>query len=131
MLITRCNAKSLVVITLSALLMAISLSCQNETKKRSDRVSLNEAFLLSGKHQARYDLVSDSLYEVGAISSKIIDLSDADKYDRLVQIAAIRERLLILRNRGYYETATILALDALKRFSIDEADDDDTVYDRP
>ena len=155
MLITRCNAKSLVVITLSALLMAISLSCQNETKKRSERVSLNEAFLLSGKHQARYDLVSDSLYEVGAISSvmrdflhgyyvmygeenydradtifkKIIDLSDADKYDRLVQIAAIRERLLILRNRGYYETATILALDALKRFSIDEADDDDTVYD--
>ena len=155
MLITRCNAKSLVVITLSALLMAISLSCQNETKKRSERVSLNEAFLLSGKHQARYDLVSDSLYEVGAISSvmrdflhgyyvmygeenydradtifkKIIDLSDADKYDRLVQIAAIRERLLILRNRGYYETATILALDALKRFSIDEAYDDDTVYD--
>ena len=155
MLITRCNAKSMVAITLSALLMAISLSCQNETKKRSERVSLNEAFLLSGKHQARYDLVSDSLYEVGAISSvmrdflhgyyvmygeenydradtifkKIIDLSDADKYDRLVQIAAIRERLLILRNRGYYETATILALDALKRFSIDEADDDDTVYD--
>jgi serine phosphatase RsbU (regulator of sigma subunit) len=145
----------MVAITLSALLMAISLSCQNETKKRSERVSLNEAFLLSGKHQARYDLVSDSLYEVGAISSvmrdflhgyyvmygeenydradtifkKIIDLSDADKYDRLVQIAAIRERLLILRNRGYYETATILALDALKRFSIDEADDDDTVYD--
>ena len=155
MLITRCNAKSMVAITLSALLMAISLSCQNETKKRSDRVSLSEALLLSGKHQARYDLVSDSLYEVGAISSvmrdflhgyyvmygeenydradtifkKIIDLSDADKYDRMVQIAAIRERLLILRNRGYYETATILALDALKRFSIDEADDDDTVYD--
>ena len=120
----------MVAITLSALLMAISLSCQNETKKRSDRVSLNEAFLLSGKHQARYDLVSDSLYEVGAISSvmrdflhgyyvmygeenydradtifkKIIDLSDADKYDRLVQIAAIRERLLILRNRHYLGT---------------------------
>ena len=145
----------MVAITLSVLLMAISLSCQNETKKRSDRVSLSEALLLSGKHQARYDLVSDSLYEVGAISSvmrdflhgyyvmyegmnynkadtifqKIIDLSDADKYDRMVQIAAIRERLLILRNRGYFETATILALDALKRFSIDEADDDDTVYD--
>ena len=155
MLITRCNAKSMVAITLSALLMAISLSCQNETKKRSDRVSLSEAFLLSEKHQARYDLVGDSLYEVGAISSvmrdflhgyyvmyegmnynradtifqKIIDLSDAGKYDRMIQIAAIRERLLILRNRGYYETATILALDALKRFSIDEADDDDTGYD--
>ena len=155
MLITRCNAKSMVAFTLSALLMAIALSCQNETKKRSDRVSLSEAFLLSNKHQARYDLVSDSLYEMGAISSvmrdflhgyyvmyegmdydradtifqKIIDLSDADKYDRMVQIAAIRERLLILRNRGYYETATILALDALKRFSIDEAYDDDTVYD--
>ena len=155
MIITRCNAKSMVAITLSVLLMAISLSCQNETKKRSDRVSLSEAFLLSNKHQARYDLVSDSLYEKGAISSvmrdflhgyyvmyegmnydradtifqKIIDLSDADKYDRMVQIAAIRERLLILRNRGYYETATILALDALKRFSIDEAYDDDTVYD--
>ncbi len=155
MLITRCNAKLMVAFTLSALLMAITLSCQNETKKRSDRVSLSEAFLLSDKHQARYDLVSDSLYEMGAISSvmrdflhgyyvmyegmnydradtifqKIINLSDADKYDRMVQIAAIRERLLILRNRGYYETATILALDALKRFSIDEANDDDTVYD--
>ena len=61
MLITRSNAKSMVVITLSALLMAIALSCQNETKKRSDRISLNEAFLLSGKHHARYDSVSDSL----------------------------------------------------------------------
>ena len=145
----------MVVITLLALLMAISLSCQNETKIRSDRVSLSEAFLLSEKHKARYDLVSDSLYEVDAISSvmrdflhgyyvmyeevnydkadtifqKIIALNDADRYDRLVQIAAIRERLLILRNRGYYETATILALDALKRFSIDEANDDETVYD--
>ena len=73
MLITRSNAKSMVVITLSALLMAISLSCQNETKIRSDRVSLSEAFLLSEKHQARYDLVGDSLYEVGAISSVMRD----------------------------------------------------------
>ena len=73
MLITRCNAKSMVAITLSVLLMAISLSCQNETKKRSDRVSLSEAFLLSNKHQARYDLVSDSLYEKGAISSVMRD----------------------------------------------------------
>ena len=145
----------MVVITLLALLMAISISCQTATKKHSDYVSLSEAFLLSEKHKARYDLVSDSLYEVDAISSvmrdflhgyyvmyeevnydkadtifqKIIALNDADRYDRLVQIAAIRERLLILRNRGYYETATILALDALKRFSIDEANDDETVYD--
>ena len=145
----------MVVSTLLAMLMAISISCQTTTNPRSDYVSLSEAYLLSEKHNARYDLVSDSLYEAGAISSvmrdflrgfyvmyeevdydkadtifqKIIALNDADRYDRLVQIAAIRERLLILRNRGYYETATILALDALKRFSIDEANDDETVYD--
>ena len=140
---------------LSALLMASAVSCKTETKKQSERLSLNEVFLISEKHNARYDIVGDSLYKAGAISSvmldflqgyyetyeksnydkadtifqKIIDISDADKFDRQIQIAATRERLLVLRNKGHYETATVLALDALKRFSIDDAEGDDTAYD--
>ena len=140
---------------LSALLMASAVSCKTETKKQSERLTLNEVFLISEKHNARYDIVGDSLYKAGAISSvmldflqgyyetyeksnydkadtifqKIIDISDADKFDRQIQIAATRERLLVLRNKGHYETATVLALDALKRFSIDDAEGDDTAYD--
>jgi tetratricopeptide (TPR) repeat protein len=99
--------------------------------------------------------MADSLYEAGVISNamhdffhayyvayeesnfdkadtifqRILDIRDADKYDRQVQIAAIRERLMILRNKGHYETATVLALEALKRFSIDDAKGDNTAYD--
>ena len=84
--------------------------------------------------------MADSLYKAGAISTamydffhayyigyeeynfdkadsiyqRILEINDADKYDRQVQIAAVRERLIILRNKGHYETAIAVALEALK-----------------
>ena len=143
------------IFVLSALLMMTTTSCQHEARKQSDRVSLSDAFSLGDKYHGRCDLMADSLYEAGVISNamhdffhayyvayeesnfdkadtifqRILDIRNADKYDRQVQIAALRERLMILRNKGHYETATVLALEALKRFSIDDAKGDNTAYD--
>ena len=146
---------SIVLFVLSVCLMVVFTSCQSETKKQSDRVSLSKAFSIGDTYGKRCDLMADSLYKAGAISTamcdffhayyigyeeynfdkadsiyqRILEINDADKYDRQVQIAAVRERLIILRNKGHYETATAVALEALKRFSVEDAEGDDTAYD--
>ena len=110
---------------LTAVLMASVISCKNETKKQDKQISLVEMLHLGAKdHQLLFAQRGDSLYEAGLISeiakdymhgyqemyvANDFDKADSvfqlivapelsDRYDRSVQIAAAKERILILYN---------------------------------
>ena len=141
---------------LTAVLMASVISCKNETKKQDKQISLVEMLHLGAKdHQLLFVQRGDSLYEAGLISETArdymhgyqemyvandFDKADSvfqlivapelsDRYDRSVQIAAAKERILILSRRGQYELSVMQALDALKRFTIEDAEEDVVTFD--
>ena len=138
-----------IALTVAVLLTALS-SCKNEIKQQSSHTDILQTIMIASSADSRYAEVGDSLYNEGAISEtmrdymhclediyiigdydkadtalqKIIEQPNADKYDRLVQIAAISERILVQTNYGHIETTTILALNALKQYKIEEAEKD-------
>lgn len=138
-----------IALTVVVLITALS-SCKNEIKQQSSHTDILETIMIASSADSRYAEVGDSLYNEGAISEtmrdymhclediyiigdydkadttlqKIIEQPNADKYDRLVQIAAISERILVQTNYGHIETTTILALNALKQYKIEEAEND-------
>ena len=93
-----------------------------------------------------YAEVADSLYAAGTISetmrdylygyfefyelydfnkadsifTEVVDRKNVDKYDRMVQVSAAYERTYIQQLQGHIETSTVMALDALKRFKLEE-----------
>ena len=101
-----------------------------------------------------YAEVADSLYAAGTISetmrdylygyfefyelydfnkadsifTEVVDRKNVDKYDRMVQVSAAYERTYIQQLQGHIETATVLALDALKRFKLEEMSEDKAAY---
>ena len=101
-------------------------------------------------HQLLFAQRGDSLYQAGLISETFRDYMHAyqeiyvnaqydkadsilqmilkrdlsNRYDRSVQIDAAQSRIIILNNRGQYELSVMQALDALKRFSIEDAEVD-------
>ena len=138
-------------IALTAVVLITALSsCKHEIKHNSSHTDILETIMIASSADSRYAEVGDSLYNEGAISEtmrdymhclediyiigdydkadtalqKIIEQPNADKYDRLVQIAAISERILVQTNYGHIETTTILALNALKQYQIEEAEKD-------
>lgn len=138
-----------IALTVAVLLTALS-SCKNEIKQQSSHTDILQTIMIASSADSRYAEVGDSLYNEGAISEtmrdymhclediyiigdfdkadtalqKIIEQPNADKFDRLVQIAAISERILVQTNYGHIETTTILALNALKQYKIEEAEKD-------
>ena len=134
----------------AAVLIAAFSSCKHETKQQSGHRDILQTIMIASSADNRYAEVGDSLYNEGAISEtmrdymhclediyisgdfdkadtalqKIIEQQNADKFDRLVQIAAISERILVQNNYGHIETTTILALNALKQYKIEEAEND-------
>ena len=138
-----------IALTVAVLLTALS-SCKNEIKQQSSHTDILKTIMIASSADSRYAEVGDSLYNEGAISEtmrdymhclediyiigdydkadtalqKIIEQPNADKFDRLVQIAAISERILVQTNYGHIETTTILALNALKQYKIEEAEKD-------
>lgn len=144
------------VIVLSAVLMASVVSCKNETKKQEKLTSLVELLHLGAKdHQLLFEKRGDSLYKAGLISEAArdymrgyqkmyveneFDKADSifqlivapelsDRADRSVQIAAAKERILILSRYGQYELSVMQALDALKRFTVEDAEADVVTFD--
>ncbi len=101
-----------------------------------------------------YAEVADSLYAAGTISEtmrdylygyfefyelydfnkadsifmEVVDRKNVDKYDRMVQVSAAYERTYIQQLQGHIETATVLALDALKHFKLEEMSEDIAAY---
>ena len=144
------------VIVLSAVLMASVVSCKNETKKQEKLTSLVELLHLGAKdHQLLFEKRGDSLYKAELISEAArdymrgyqkmyveneYDKADSifqlivapelsDRADRSVQIAAAKERILILSKYGQYELSVMQALDALKRFTVEDAEADVVTFD--
>ena len=101
-----------------------------------------------------YAEVADSLYAAGTISetmrdylygyfefyelydfnkadsifTEVVDRKNVDKYDRMVQVSAAYERTYIQQLQGHIETSTVMALDALKRFKLEEMSEDKAAY---
>ena len=63
-----------------------------------------------------------------SIFTEVVDRRNVDKYDRMVQVSAAYERTYIQQLQGHIETSTVLALDALKRFKLEEMSEDIAAY---
>lgn len=139
------------VIVLSAVLMVGITSCKHEKKSNKRLTSLVEVLHMGAKnHQLLFASRGDSLYQEGLISEtfrdymhayheiyatgnyikadsmlqEILKPNHSDRYDRSVQIAAAEGRIMIQNNLGHYEISVVQALNALKRFTIEDAEVD-------
>ena len=152
----RLKTNILPLTALLAFLMIVVTSCKQETKKQEKLTSLVEVLHIGAKnHQLLFAQRGDSLYEAGLISETFRDYMHAyqeiyvnadykkadsilqevlkpnlsDRYDRSVQIAAAQGRIMMLNNWGQFELSVMQAIDALKRFTIEDAEVDVVTFD--
>ena len=145
--------KSLVIALVLVVLTGFIISCQKDKEEPTASNDIYENIIVGLKSNLSYSQFVDSLYEAGGLSEmgrnyfqgyvqmyklanydsavvlyqKILDVDTKNRQDRLFQILAASDIVILRDYQGFTESMMMTAMETMKRFSLEEASADQAV----